>query len=374
MNSPDAPRSAYGRERLCQHCGTRVAQRASTCFNCGASLQITPKRRRFAIPWADIILFSVIGGLIALWWTRAPEAPNGQRISLVSQSATRVAATATGEPVNETTVYTATPTTTPRPSATRPAAETPTPTAPSEPVKHTVKPGDTLIAIAAAYNTSVKDIADANSMKANGLLRIGQELLIPIAGPSGGPGPTATAEGGALMYVVQSGDTISSIAVRYSSQMNWIMEANNIKPGEVLHIGRPLLVPLSASTPAPIPTPENTPTPEPTVGPRLPAPTLLAPADGAILIGNNAVLLTWAATGSLAADEWYVVTVKAVEVDQTIPPYWTKTTSWRLPAEYRVESQAPTEFTWQVQVRQGGEDNPGDASSPVSAQHHFAWR
>lgn len=374
MNSPDAPRSAYGRERLCQHCGTRVAQRASTCFNCGASLQLAPKRRRFAIPWADIILFSVIGGLIALWWTRSPEAPDGQRISLVSQSATRVAATATGEPAGETAVFTPPPTLTPRPSSTRPPAETPTPEPPSEPVKHKVKPGDTLIAIAAAYDTSVKDIADANSMKANGLLRIGQELLIPVSGPSGGPGPTATAEGSALMYVVQPGDTISTIAVRYNSQTNWIMEANNIKSGDVLHIGRALLVPLTANTPTPTPTPENTPTPEPTTGPRLPAPMLLAPSDGAVLIGNNAVLLTWAATGTLAADEWYVVTVKAVEVDKTIPPYWTKTTSWRLPAEYRVESQAPTEFTWQVQVRQGSEDDPGDPSSAQSAQYRFAWR
>jgi LysM repeat protein len=251
---------------------------------------------------------------------------------------------------------------------------TPTDIVPAAPVKHTVKPGDTLIAIAKTYDTTVKDIADANSLDAAGLLRIGQELLIPIAGPSGGPGPTATPDGGALMYVVQSGDTISTIAERFGSQMSWIFAANNMKPGDVLQIGRPLLVPLTASTSTPMPTPENTPTPTATIGPRLPAPVLLAPADGAVLLGKNAVLLTWAAPGTLAQDEWYVVTVKAVEVDQSISPHWTKTTSWRLPTDYRVESQAPTEFTWQVQVRQGGPDNPGGPASAVSEQRSFAWR
>jgi hypothetical protein len=89
---------------------------------------------------------------------------------------------------------------------------------------------------------------------------------------------------------------------------------------------------------------------------------------------KNAILLTWAAPGTLAQDEWYVVTVKAVEVDQSIPPHWTKITSWRLPTDYRVESQAPTEFTWQVQVRQGDSDNPGLPASAVSEQRRFAWR
>jgi murein DD-endopeptidase MepM/ murein hydrolase activator NlpD len=118
---------------------------------------------------------------------------------------------------------------------------------PSAPIKHTVKPGDTLIAIAKTYDTTVKDIADANSLDPGGLLRIGQELLIPIAGPSGGPGPTATPDGGALMYVVQPGDTVSTIAERFGSQMSWIFAPTS--RGCVTHRAS-LLVPLTASTPA----------------------------------------------------------------------------------------------------------------------------
>jgi LysM repeat protein len=247
-------------------------------------------------------------------------------------------------------------------------------TPPPAPVKHAVKSGETLSQIAAAYKISVKDIADANGISAGAVLRIGQELVIPVNGPSGGPGPTPTPEGGALMYVVQAGDTISTIAERYDSRIDWIMQANKMQPGDILHIGRALLVPLSASTPTPTVTPENTPTPSPTAGPRLSAPLLLAPADGAAIAGNESVLLTWAAAGTLADDEWYVVTVKAVEVDLPIPPQWTKATSWRLPSSYRADSPAPTEFAWRVQVRQGSESNPGEPSSAPSAERTFIWK
>jgi hypothetical protein len=75
----------------------------------------------------------------------------------------------------------------------------------------------------------------------------------------------------------------------------------------------------------------------------------------------------------LASDEWYVVTAKAVEMDPPIPPYWTRATSWRLPAEHRAEGRAPTEFAWQVQVRSGGPDQPGDPSSASSATRRFTW-
>jgi LysM repeat protein len=313
----------------------------------------------------------VIGGLIALWWLRAPETPGGQRISLVNQSATRIAATA--QPLTATVIATPVPTTTPAPTASQPPTTTPTDIPLAGPVKHIVKPGDTLIAIAATYDAAVKDIADANSLQVGGVLRIGQELLIPVAGPSGGPGPTATPDNSALMYVVQAGDTISTIADRFDSTTGWILEANNMKPADVLRIGRALLIPRTAATPAPTVTPEDTPTPSPTTGPRLPAPPLLAPADEATLDGNSTVLLTWAAPGILTQEEWYVVTVSAVGSDQIIPSYWTRATSWRLPADLRVGSQSPTEFSWRVQVRSGSPSDPGSATSATSELRRFSW-
>ncbi len=45
--------------------------------------------------------------------------------------------------------------------------------------EHTVQPGETLSAIAAAYKVSVKSIMDANNLKDPNHLRQGQQLFIP---------------------------------------------------------------------------------------------------------------------------------------------------------------------------------------------------
>src|SRR5512139_1869472 len=84
MAYSDPPPSRYGRDRACPHCGTRVAQKARTCFFCGASLEERPRRKR-AVPWADIVLFAVIGGVVVFWWTRRPETANEPLVSLAER-------------------------------------------------------------------------------------------------------------------------------------------------------------------------------------------------------------------------------------------------------------------------------------------------
>jgi LysM repeat protein len=44
---------------------------------------------------------------------------------------------------------------------------------------YTVQSGDTLLAIARKYNTTVQAIADANKMTSNATLRVGQQIAIP---------------------------------------------------------------------------------------------------------------------------------------------------------------------------------------------------
>ncbi len=75
----------------------------------------------------------------------------------------------------------AAPTATPRPTAT-PVAPTPTAQASPTPRKggtYTVKPGDELRHIAAAYNVSIWKIIAANDIPNPDALKIGQELRIP---------------------------------------------------------------------------------------------------------------------------------------------------------------------------------------------------
>ena len=383
MSETNTPQARYGHERRCPHCGNRVAQRAHTCFFCGASLEDAP-HRRLTIPWADVILFLVIGGVVAFWWLRSPDTPAGRQISLFGQHTSDIdqarIATAASEPAPTSLP----PTATPAPTATLEPTATPLPT----PLRHKVHQGDTLAVIAGFYGSTVQDIIDANGLDPSGLIRVGQELIIPVAGPSGGPGPTETPNGGTLVYTVQSGDTVESIAMRFNSQIDWILQANNLKPTTLLQINQSLLVPLSKNTPTPTATVLVSPTPIPTPGAHFSAPALLTPPDGSTVTGNDELLLSWASVGVLAEDQWYVVTLeiaclractlfrthRQVGGEEPIAPYWTKSTAWRLSPEYRIAGQAETEFTWRVQVFAGPPDHPGDSVSPSSALRHFTWK
>jgi LysM repeat protein len=232
-----------------------------------------------------------------------------------------------------------------------------------------------VIGIAGKYGATVKDIISANNLSADGRLGVGQELLIPVAGPSGGPGPTATPGTTGLMYNVRSGDTISGLATRYKSQVDWILKANNIKPEDTLRIGQALLIPLVPETPTAVPTAPVMPLPPtPTSIPGLSAPQLLTPGDAATISGRDAVLLSWTSVAVLRPDEWYVVTLKAPEKATAVASWWTKNTSWRLPDDFRPKGSAGLDYAWQVQVRRGAQDKPGESLSPLSEARRFTWR
>jgi len=236
-----------------------------------------------------------------------------------------------------------------------------------------VKAGDTVLSIAAAYGATARDIISANGLSANGFLRVGQELLIPVSGPSGGPGPTATSQGGTLVYTVQAGDTISLIADRFGSTMEWIFAANGLKPNAVLHIGQSLQIPLSNVTPTLTPTANVSPSPTPTPGLPYRSPVLLVPEDGAVITSVREVLLTWTSVGTLSKDQWYVVTLQTPGSQGAIAPFWTKGSSWRVPSDLRPAGRAPAVVTWQVQVLTGSPGNPGKPVSPPSTARKFRW-
>ncbi|MGQ9491832.1 MAG: LysM peptidoglycan-binding domain-containing protein [Anaerolineae bacterium] len=307
--------------------------------------------------------------MLAFWWLRAPEAPESRQLAQQQRQArsTEVPLIAL---LSEELPPTPPPTPLP-PTATPQPTPTPTPGL----TRHKVVAGESVSAIAARYGANPQEIIQANGLSADGRLNVGQELIIPLAGPSGGPGPTPTATGGALMYVVKSGDTISDIAQRYGSRIDWIMAANKLNPADYLRVGQALLIPLMPITPTPTATVAVTPqTPTPTPEPTLAAPILLSPPDGSVLAGQSEVMLNWLAVGTLAADEWYVVTLLAGDNRRPAAIWWTKATTWRLPGELRGASRAGVDFTWRVQVRKGSPDQPGPAASPSSAERRFTWR
>lgn len=110
---------------------------------------------------------------------------------------------------------------------------------------HRVRRGDTLSHLAGRYRTSVRAIMQANNLRSANYLRVGQRLKIPIRG-SGRTIAQATQVGSSdtskpLHHKVRRGDSLWLIARSYNTNIEAIMQLNNLKSKD-LYIGQTLLV------------------------------------------------------------------------------------------------------------------------------------
>ena len=100
-------------------------------------------------------------------------------------------------------------------------------------IVYTVQSGDSLYSIARKYGLTVDDIIDYNNLSSTAL-SINQQILIPKE--------TETPPGEANTYTVKSGDTLYSIARQFNTTINELMTLNNLTTS-VLSIGQTLRVP-----------------------------------------------------------------------------------------------------------------------------------
>lgn len=107
--------------------------------------------------------------------------------------------------------------------------------APGYPVYHVVQRGENLTRIALRYGTTVWAIAQANGIWDVNRIRAGQVLLIPAAGPAPAPKPT--------IYIVKPGDTLSSIAWRFGTTVWALAQANGIWNYNLIYIYQKLYIP-----------------------------------------------------------------------------------------------------------------------------------
>ncbi len=348
--------------RRCPNCGIRVSWRAKTCFMCGVRLDERP-RGPLRITWSEIVLAVGVLAVAWLWWTRGYR-PN-ELLPLALSSPTPVVL--------------ASPTPVPTPTDTPTVTPTPTATVSPTPIIHVVQPGESLEYIAGNYGLRVEDIAAANGLEDPNRLIAGQELFIPTPTPDPKrTTPSPTPAGGLVNYVVQKGDTLSLIAVRFNTSISAIQEANDMGDSELIRPGDVLLIPIPTPTALPIDA-LPTPTPTPRGGYRWPAPFLLSPASEAVIANTAAPVLQWTAVGLLDEDEWYVVRVWPEDPTLPRPPaHWTKGTSWRVGAEWRPPDAAPERrYFWQVVVVRaegsGANRRAVEATSPMSAVRSFIW-
>ena len=92
------------------------------------------------------------------------------------------------------------------------------------------------------------------------------------------------------------------------------------------------------------------------------------------------LVLNWASVGILADDEWYVLRLRyGVEGADQLPSVWTKTTSWRVPANlYPPADVEPRLLHWDAtvmrQTHTGPDGTPeGITISSTSDIRGFYW-
>jgi LysM repeat protein len=107
-------------------------------------------------------------------------------------------------------------------------------------VVHVVQPGQNLFRIALRYDTTVDAIVAANGLNSH-VIYTGQQLVIPSSSRVSAALGGSAAAGGS--YVVRWGDTLSGIALRHGVTTWALMQANSITNSRLIYAGQRLTIP-----------------------------------------------------------------------------------------------------------------------------------
>ncbi len=210
----------------------------------------------------------------------------------------------------------------------------------------------------------------------------------PAGAPAATPTPAARSLGGPkakaaaaseTIHVVESGDSLSGIAIQYGASIEVVMEANGIMDPTRLRVGQKLVIPPGTATPVPTATSYPSPTPTPAM-PYMP-PSLLWPINGTSLAADEEAVLSWATVGILDPEEYYEVRLWRLRGPEVTESWaeWTRQTSWRIIPDIRALEQTKGQlYRWEVIVMRhtGTEDDgtwTGEPLSAPSAERQFLW-
>lgn len=106
-----------------------------------------------------------------------------------------------------------------------------------------VEKGDSIYKISKKFGVSMQCIREANSLYSDKLL-VGQKLIIPASCDKTQPSGCANlSTGGEKLYVVVSGDNISTIAKKFGVKSSDIIRVNNLQNPDKLKVGQQLKIP-----------------------------------------------------------------------------------------------------------------------------------
>ena len=109
-------------------------------------------------------------------------------------------------------------------------------------IYYTVQEGDTLTSIAQKYDTTVHEITVTNSIVNPNLIYVGEVLKIY-------PGNRSIIKRKKVFtttYIVQSGDTLTSIAIKFDTTVQAIAELNDLQNPNLIYVGEILKIPTNS--------------------------------------------------------------------------------------------------------------------------------
>ncbi|MBI9045585.1 MAG: LysM peptidoglycan-binding domain-containing protein [Anaerolineaceae bacterium] len=186
----------------------------------------------------------IVGGIIVvIMWLNGPDRPGISMGETETQTPTN---TQTMSPVPPSETPTLIPTDTLVPTLTQTST-------PSGPFEYTVQDLDTCYDIALTFEVELEVLLAINNFEGCPI-QPGQKILIPAPGlelPTETPIPADLPYGTELEYSIKSGDTLDSIASKFNSTIEQIMEDNEIEEINTIFVGQILTIKANIITPTP---------------------------------------------------------------------------------------------------------------------------
>ena len=95
---------------------------------------------------------------------------------------------------------------------------------------YTVVPGDNLYTIAHNHNTTIENVLKFNKILNPNRIYPGQIIVIPLSPPE------------AIIYTVEPGDSLYTIAKRYGTSVSNLIQYNYLKSPYIIQPGQQLVV------------------------------------------------------------------------------------------------------------------------------------